>query len=67
MPADSSAHRVAQPAQQLSALLEGAVRNVHRRDAEGAERLQLLSLRALRLGGLSQVTPKLSIPLLLGS
>jgi len=35
---------------------------VHRGDAEDAEMLQLLSPRTLRLGGESQVTPKLSIP-----
>ena len=38
---------------------------VHRGDAEGAERLQLVSLRARGLGGemsVSQVTPKWSIP-----
>ena len=50
------------PAPAASAPLEGAVRNVHRRDAEDAEMLQLLSPRTLRLGGESQVTPKLSIP-----
>ena len=41
-----------------SSLCASAVRgrNVHRGDAEGAERLQLLSLR---LGGVSQVNPKI--------
>ena len=48
----------------LCALCASAVRfrNVHRGGAEDAEMLQLVSLRALCLGGISQVTPKLSIP-----
>ena len=52
---------------QGNAPLEGAVRNVHRRDAKDAEMLQLVSPRALCLGGVSQFTPKLSIPVRAGS
>jgi hypothetical protein len=44
---------------QGSAPLEGAVRSVHRRDAEDAAMLQLLSPRTLRLGGESQVHLKI--------